>query len=423
VKWGVFWAGWGLVAMVNVDLLQKMKLLFVHERFGAMAGAEVNAFLTASELKSRGHTVGIIHGEGTGKNESGWRETFSACFPLNNGDSADAVNAALNAFQPDAVYVHKMADLKVIEALVKSKHPLVRMVHDHDIYCMRSYKYNPLNRTICTRPTSPYCIFPCGATVSRNRDGGLPVKWVSYLDKRKEIRLNRRFHRMVVATNYMKEELVRNHFDQRLIEIHAPVPKTIESGLRASFSDRNLILYSGQIIRGKGVDVLLEALAKLTVPFECIILGEGSHRPFCEELSRKLGLDKRVHFKGFVPQDELKSYYADGSVTVMSSVWPEPFGAAGLEGMRYGLPVVAFDAGGIKEWLLDGENGFLVPWMDTDRFSEKVEQLLRDKALARQLGERGRLMVRDKFSFAQYIQNLEKMFTKVIAEARSKTNS
>jgi glycosyltransferase involved in cell wall biosynthesis len=396
-----------------------MKLLFVHERFGAMAGAEVNAFLTATELKIRGHTLGIIHGEGTGKNETGWRETFSSCFPLANHAGPDIVRTAVEQFRPDVIYVHKMADLNVIEALVKCGLPLVRMVHDHDIYCMRSYKYNPLTRNICTRPASPYCIIPCGATVTRNRSGNLPVKWVSYLDKRREIRLNRRFQRMVVATNYMKEELMRNSFDERQIEIHAPVPQTIESSLRSSFSDRNLILYSGQIIRGKGVDVLLECLARLRVPFECIILGEGSHRPFCERLSDTLGLTDRVHFKGFVPQQELKSYYADGSLTVMSSVWPEPFGAAGLEGMRYGLPIVAFDAGGIKEWLQDGYNGFLAPWMDRAQFSARMSQLLQDKTLARQMGERGRQLVRDKYGFAQYIQNLENMFMNVISEAKA----
>ena len=57
--------------------------------------------------------------------------------------------------------------------------------------------------------------------------------------------------------------------------------------------------------------------------------------------------------------------------------------------MCHGLPVVAFDAGGIREWLFDGENGFLVPWKDTDRFAERIEQLLRDKELARRLGRRG----------------------------------
>ena len=391
-----------------------MKLLFVHERFGAFAGAEVNALLTAAELKKRGHAVALIHGEPTGKGESAWRETFSPCFPL--AGQAAAVTDAIEQFQPDAIYVHKMADLDVIEALLASRRPLVRMVHDHDLYCMRSYKYNPFTRRICTRGATPWCIFPCGAVLARNRDGGMPVKWVSYSAKKREIRLNRRFHRLIVATNYMLEELARNEFDRTKIEIHAPVPKALDVSETASFSERNLIIYSGQIIRGKGVDVLLESLARVQVPFECIILGDGSHRAHCEELSRKLGLAAKVSFKGFLPQDELRAYLADASLSVVSSVWPEPFGAAGLEAMRYGLPVVAFDAGGIAEWCIDGQNGFLAPWMDREAYAKRVEQLLRDKSLARRLGENGRRFVREKYDFSRYIDGLEKMFTQVVAE-------
>ena len=46
-----------------------MRLLFVHERYGAMAGAEVNTYVTAAELKDRGHVIGILHGPPTGKSE------------------------------------------------------------------------------------------------------------------------------------------------------------------------------------------------------------------------------------------------------------------------------------------------------------------------------------------------------------------
>ena len=250
------------------------------------------------------------------------------------------------------------------------------MVHDHEMYCMRHYKYNPLTRRICTRAATPCCIFPCGAPLMRNREGGLPFKWVSYRAKLKEIKLNQRFQRMIVATDYMREELERNHFDPAKIEILAPVPRALEAGLQSSFSDRNLIIYSGQVIRGKGVDVLLESLARVQLPFECIILGDGGHRAKCEQLSRELGLSGRIHFKGFIAQEELRGYYSDASLTVMSSVWPEPFGAVGLEGMRYGLPVVAFDAGGIKEWLTDGQNGFLVPWMDRGKFAARIRTIV-----------------------------------------------
>src|SRR5262245_58771503 len=281
-----------------------MRLLFVHDRFGAMAGAEVNAQLTAAELKQRGHTIGLLHGPPTGHAEAAWRDIFTESFPLTAHDTSVITPDALRQFQPDAVYVHKMSDVHVLEALAQSHRPVVRMVHDHDLYCLRSYKYFPLSRRICTRAAGLYCIFPCGAVLTRNRNGGLPVRWTSYLARQKEIRLHRRFQRMVVATEYMKQELLRNGFDAGRIEIHAPVPRTHDAVEPASFSERNRIVYAGQIIRGKGVDVLLESLARVRAPFECVIFGDGHHRAYCEDLSRRLGLEGRVRFPGYQPPEE-----------------------------------------------------------------------------------------------------------------------
>ncbi len=395
-----------------------MKLLFVHECFGALAGAEANAHITATELKRRGHTVGIIHGPSTGKGEAAWQETFSKRFALAAKGNAQRVRAALEFFQPDLVYIHKMADLEVISELAESHVPVIRMVHDHDIYCMRSYKYNYLTRKICMRAAGPYCVFPCGGFITRNHQSGFPIKYVSYSEKKKEIRLNQQFDRMIVVTQYMKDELLRNGFSPDKIVIHPPVPRMGDPDLRSSFSERNLIVYAGQIIRGKGVDVLLESLARLKMPFECIILGDGSHRPYCEKLSKKLKLDDRVRFMGFVPQEELKDFYRECTVVAISSVWPEPFATIGMEAMRYAIPVVAFDAGGIKDWLRDGENGYLVPMMDRDKYAERLDHLLRNKAIAREMGERGFRLVDEQFGFAQYILNLEETFHNVVNEFR-----
>ncbi len=399
-----------------------MKILFVHERFGALAGAEANAHITATELGLRGHSLGILHGPSTGKNEPAWNTTFPNRFPLQCKDNADVARAALKEFGPDVIYVHKMADLNVIEALVESGVPLVRMVHDHDIYCMRSYKYDYFSREICTRAVGPHCVFSCLASVARNHNGGFPLKWVSYSDKKREVALNRRFHRMVVVTRYMRDELLNNGFDGNRIEIHAPVPRMGDPNLRSSFSDRNLIMYAGQIIRGKGVDVLLESLALLDTKFECVILGDGNHREYCEALSQKLGLADRVKFKGFIPQEELKTYYRECSAVALSSLWPEPIATIGLEVMRYALPVVAFDAGGIKDWLLDGHNGYLVPWMDRPKFAARLKELLTNKPLARQLGENGLQLVSERYDFNGYIGDLETMFQGVIREQQALRN-
>jgi glycosyltransferase involved in cell wall biosynthesis len=390
-----------------------MRLLFVHEKFGAFGGAEANVLVTATELKRRGHTLAVLHGPSTGRETEAWRQTFQERFALPPQGAVPAVRAALNDFRPDVVFVHKVAELEVIEALTHATAPVVRMVHDHDLYCMRGYKYHPLTRQICTRAASSYCVFPCGATLARRRHGGWPLQWVSYAAKRREIALNRQFARVIVASDYMKEELTRNGFAPGQIEIHAPVPCPPDHTVRPSFSPRNRLVYAGQLIRGKGVDVLLESLAQMREVFECIILGDGSHRAHCEELSRRLGLADRVKFVGFLPQPLLAEYYREASVALMSSVWPEPFGAVGLEAMRYGLPVVAFDAGGIREWLLDGWNGFLVPWMDRNRYAGAIDELLRDKPLAAKMGEHGRQWVGERFGFSKYINGLEDLFARV----------
>jgi glycosyltransferase involved in cell wall biosynthesis len=390
-----------------------MRLLFVHEKYGAFGGAEANVLATATALQLRGHTLGFLHGAATGREEAAWREVFARCFPLGEGCAATVADA-LDAFRPDAVYVHKLGDVDALAALAASAVPVVRMVHDHDLYCLRGYKYNPLNRRICTRPASAFCVFPCGGTVARNPGGSFPVAWVSYRAKQRELALNRRFTRLIVATDFMKEELLRNGFSPAQIEIHPPVPNSPpDAGLESSSAASNRIVYAGQIIRGKGVDVLLESLARVNVPFECVIVGDGSHRAHCEALSRRLGLADRVRFTGFVPQSEIGAFYRTATLAVMSSLWPEPFGAVGLEAMRCGLPVVAFDAGGIREWLINGFNGFLVPWMDRDRYAGAVETLLRDKALAQKMGRQGRKWAGERFGFPLYINGLEDLFHRV----------
>jgi glycosyltransferase involved in cell wall biosynthesis len=398
---------------------QAMRVLFVHERFGALGGAESNLVTTADELKAKGHSVGLLHGAGTGKGEAKWNQVFEWKRMLDvpgRKEKAESPAAAVAEFMPEVIYVHKMADLEVIEGLLAADLPLVRMVHDHDIYCMRSYKYGYFSRQICTRAASPFCVFGCGAFLARDHDGKLPFKYVSYTEKKREIMLNRRFDRMVVVSNYMRDELLKNGFAPEQVEIHSPVPRPGDPNLRSSFSERNLIIYAGQIIRGKGVDLLLESLALMKTPFECIILGDGSHRAYCEKLSRKLGLCDRVTFKGFVPQEELKNFYRECSVVALSSVWPEPIATIGLEVMRYALPVVAFDAGGIRDWLRDGVNGHLVPWMDRRAFAESLERLLKDKELAREMGQRGLELVSKEYAFDSYIDGLEDLFQRVIRE-------
>ena len=86
-----------------------MKILYVHERFGALAGAEANAHITATELGLRGHTLGILHGPATGKHEDAWNTSFRERFPLHCKNNASVARNAVRDFRPDGMYVHNTA--------------------------------------------------------------------------------------------------------------------------------------------------------------------------------------------------------------------------------------------------------------------------------------------------------------------------
>ena len=64
-------------------------------------------------------------------------------------------------------------------------------------------------------------------------------------------------------------------------------------------------------------------------------------------------------------------------------------------------------------WLIDGENGFLVPWMDTDKFAAAVERLLLDKDLARRMGRSGMERVNREYESNRQVSELEQMFEKL----------
>jgi glycosyltransferase involved in cell wall biosynthesis len=396
-----------------------VKLLFVHNHFGAFGGAEANIHLSAVELQKRGHQVALLYGTATGNNEAAWQDAFPLRFQLSEKNPVQSVTAAFERFQPDLIYLHNFENLDAMEALIRSDIPTVRMVHDHEMYCLRGYKYNYFTRNICERPASLRCIFPCLASVARNSGGKLPIRWASYLEKRREINLNYFCKRLVVYSDYSRQELVRNGFSAEKIEICVPMRCWGNDGPVTAMGPKNQILYVGQIIRGKGVDVLLKALAKVKASFECVIVGDGSHRKFCEKLSRRLGLADRVRFTGYVQPDQLREYYLDATVFAMSSLWPEPFGMAGPEAMRYGVPVVAFDAGGIREWLSDGVNGFLVPWKNAEIFASKLDQLLQNKDAARKMGQQGKDRINQFYTASFQIDRLEALFSAVLNESET----
>ncbi len=405
------------------DMHPLKKILFVHETFGRMAGAEQNIMVTAPTLRERFRLSGLFW-KRSGKDEETFGNLFeSSRFVEFDGDPGvvrAGIAEAVRLENPDLIYVHKCIAIPVLEALVASGIPLVRMEHDHDIYCMRRYKYFPWSRKICTRKAGLCCLFPCLAFLARDRSRGrFGVRWVSYREQQRCIEVNKAFSAYFVVTEYMREELIRQGFDASRIHIFPPIPLPREITFTPSFSARNRVIFAGQIIRGKGLDVLLHALKQCREPFELVVLGSGSHQGRCEAMVRELGLEGSVRFPGFVSQEELAGFYADATLVVVPSVWPEPIATIGLEVLRYGLPVIGFDAGGIRDWLRDGETGYLIPWMDTRMMAERIDTLLAHKDVARRLGAQGREFVNRVYDFDAYIVRMKQAFQSLMELERT----
>lgn len=401
------------------------KVVVVHETFGRLAGAEQNILVTVPHLRSSFETA-CLYWQRSGRDEAAFEALFPTSVQIDfNGEpnhTRRATEQALTSIKPDLIYVHKCVSVPVLEALLQQGCPVVRMEHDHDIYCMRSYKYFPWNRRICCKKAGFCCLFPCLASIKRDR-AAKPwgIRWVSYRKQMRCRALSQRFSAQFVVTHYMREELIRQGFDPERIHIFPPIPAPTTTPFESSFSSRNLIVFAGQIIRGKGVDVLLRALAHCKAPFELAILGSGSHQAYCEQLTRELHLEQHVHFHGFVPFEKMAAIYQEATLVVVPSVWPEPIATIGLEVLRYGLPVVGFDAGGIRDWLRNGETGYLVPWMDTAALAARIDELLMDKEKAKRLGAQGRDFVNRAYAFEPYVARMKRVFDALI-ENRSLTD-
>ena len=343
-----------------------MKILFVNEKCGYFGGVEQNIADTVEGLNSRGHECCLAYGEISARDPEPYKALFLETFPCREiamikQAAAQGLEDILDRVSPDVVYFHKIPTMKPYMHL----HPkirTVRMVHDHDLCCPRRHKYFMFNGRVCRHKLDGRCWLD-GAFLARDASSRSGFALVSIARKREEMRRNYHLHKLLVGSRFMREELLQNGFPEKKVFILPPVIR-MENHSPSPVPEDPRILYVGQLIRGKGVDLLLHALKRLTCDFKATIVGTGNALSKLKALCSEMGLDDRVEFSGWVRNQDLGHFYSKARVVVVPSRWPEPFGMIGLEAMHHGRPVVAFDVGGIPDWLEHMKTGMLVPEQD-----------------------------------------------------------
>ncbi|HEY3067781.1 MAG TPA: glycosyltransferase [Methylomirabilota bacterium] len=158
-----------------------------------------------------------------------------------------------------------------------------------------------------------------------------------------------------------------------------------------------LLLYVGRLAPIKGLETLVEAVARLHgkgVPAHLRVVGGDAdeppdgHEASLRQRVRALDLDDAVRFLGPQSQDLLQRYYVAADVTVLPSHY-ESFGMVALEAMACGSPVVASRVGGLPTTVRDGVTGFLVGEGDVVDLADRLGELLEDADLRARLGAEG----------------------------------
>ncbi|WP_328425865.1 glycosyltransferase [Micromonospora sp. NBC_00389] len=184
------------------------------------------------------------------------------------------------------------------------------------------------------------------------------------------------------------------------------------------------ILTVGRLVERKGFQTVVRAM-ELVPNAECVVVGgppEGllETDPYARRLralAESCGVADRVRLVGAVPREEMGRWYRSADLLV-AAPWYEPFGLTPLEAMACGVPVVGTAVGGIRDTVVDGTTGLLVPARDPRALAAAIQRLLDDRIRRFAYATAARERVRSRYSWAVTAERLAEVYGEVAAVRR-----
>lgn len=403
-----------------------MQILHIHSPSWPIGGAERYLESLCRLQQAQGHSITqiLLCNPEESESVSEWALQTAVVAPRSWGIRSGlrclpALMRLARKSHPDVIHLHQTHEALsplILRALQRVA-PTVLTLHDVRPICYWGTKVVRPSNQLCGSALGWECFRRGCYALTTGRQATGHLYWVVIMHL--QLWAYRSLGRILVANGYLLGELVKNGF---LPDRVTCLPLFTEGGGGAypiSLSMERRILYVGRLSWEKGVLQLMHSLDLIRdEEWRVEVVGTGAQLYEAEETAKRLGLNQRIRFVGVVPAHEVASYYRRCRVLAFPSVVVENFGLVGIEAMAFGRPVVAFDFRGVREWLIDGETGFLVKPGDIKAFALALQRLLRNPQLAMQMGQAGHDRVEKLFGPRMHLARLDGIYREVVGRRR-----
>jgi 1,2-diacylglycerol 3-alpha-glucosyltransferase len=182
--------------------------------------------------------------------------------------------------------------------------------------------------------------------------------------------------------------------------------------------DKPVLLYAGRLDPEKHIDEIVHAVSLVIkkTDFCFVLVGKGMKRNALEQLAENSGIREKVVFTGFVPDEDLPYLYKLSRCFIIASI-AELLSLVTLQAMASGLPVIAVNAGALRELVRDNVNGFLFETGDIETMSNCIEKIMANAELSRQMGDKSLEFVRDH-DIRKTCDTFERLYRVLISKSR-----
>lgn len=387
-----------------------MRVLIVNKFVRVTGGADAYCLDIADGLRSRGHEVAFLATQHPENRERAGafveatvthRERDSLSLPRQlraaqcaywNRAAYRAMRQLIVTFKPDVVSAHKLYPQLSVSPLVAAAAagvPIVQTVHDYEFMSGSAFDHRgrwiDMDETTLRFRALNSSLFPIKRTVHRRA----VTKWIA-------------------VSEFVSRRLRYVGIDAEVIV--NPAPRSLSIVKRRD--ERTGVAFAGRMSTEKGVMHLIR-LAEITPRVDVTVAGEG---PLAGDFVRAERRLPNLRYVGGLTRAGVTRLFDSAVAVVMPSLWQEPGSLIALEAMATGTPIVAYEVGGLSEYVAASAAGIVVP-PSVNAMSTAVSTLLSDPATWTRMSEAALAAVKDVHSLQKHCSKLERAFSAAASRA------